>query len=106
MARHCTWLTDCRKYKLNNLYQIMYLQKYGYIFRIVVIKLRRYVDEYGLFFLQDDLEVTKSELVDVQKQNSQFRNDIDSLTEQLDREQKLHEDAVAEVSLRLAVNSG
>ena len=53
----------------------------------------------NIVLFQDDLEVTKSELGDVQKQNSQFRNDIDILTEQLDREKASHEDAVAEVGL-------
>ena len=43
--------------------------------------------------------MTKSELVDVQSQNSQLRSDLNTLQDELDRERDQHEDAVAEVPL-------
>ena len=44
--------------------------------------------------------MTKSELVEVQSQNSKLRADVDALQDELDREREQHEDAVSEVRTR------
>ena len=44
--------------------------------------------------------MTKAEIVDVQTQNRQLRGEVDQLSEQYDKEQQLHQDAISEVNKR------
>lgn len=49
-------------------------------------------------FVQDDVEVTKGELSDSQSQCSELRKEVGTLHLQIQAIQKLHEEAVCEVS--------